>query len=477
MKKRPIIFILLCFTMVAASAQSLAEARTMFTKGEYDKAKPVFERYVKSRSSNANYNYWYGVCCVKTGEAAKAVKHLKFATKRKVPKAPLYLANAYNDLYRFDEAVNSYQQYIDFLQKKKKSTEEAEELLKEAKLNARMIKGVEDVCIIDSFVVNKKDFLNYYKISQESGKLFTYNNYFGKQEKSESTVYETQIGNKIYYSETGKDGKLDIFTKNKMPNKWGERVALPENINGTGNANYPYVLTDGQTIYFASDGKGSIGGYDIFVTRYNTNTNTYLTSDNIGMPFNSPYNDYMYVIDEYNNLGWFASDRYQPQGKVCIYVFIPNSSKQIYNYEATDPELMRRLAQLHSLKETWKDTKRVNNAIARLKSVINERPEIRETYDFEFIINDELTYHSIDQFKSSKAKELFRRYKQKSNDYQEQKEKLSKQRELYAEANKTERLKMSPAILDLEKRVEEMGTEVKQLAISTRNTEIMYLKK
>ena len=81
-----------------------------------------------------------------------------------------------------------------------------------------------------------------------------------------------------------------------------------------------------------------LGGYDIFVTRYNTNTDTYLVPENVGMPFNSPYNDYMYVIDEYNNLGWFASDRFQPEGKVCIYVFIPNNSKQTYNYEAMDQQ-------------------------------------------------------------------------------------------------------------------------------------------
>lgn len=46
------------------------------------------------------------------------------------------------------------------------------------------------------------------------------------------------------------------------------------------------------------------------------------------MPFNSPANDYMYAIDEFNNIGWFASDRYQPDNKVCIYVFVPNSSKK-----------------------------------------------------------------------------------------------------------------------------------------------------
>ncbi|MFR3186749.1 MAG: hypothetical protein ACLTOV_01045 [Phocaeicola sp.] len=43
----------------------------------------------------------------------------------------------------------------------------------------------------------------------------------------------------------------------------------------------------------------------------------------MGMPFNSPYNDYMYALDDFNNLGWFATDRFQPEGKVCIYVFAP----------------------------------------------------------------------------------------------------------------------------------------------------------
>ena len=95
------------------------------------------------------------------------------------------------------------------------------------------------------------------------------------------------------------------------------------------------------------------------------------------MPFNSPYNDYMYVIDEYNNLGWFASDRFQPEGKVCIYVFIPNNSKQTYNYEAMDQQQMIRLAQIHSLKETWKDKKAVAEAQQRLEAAMSHKPQER----------------------------------------------------------------------------------------------------
>ena len=62
----------------------------------------------------------------------------------------------------------------------------------------------------------------------------------------------------------------------------------------------------------------------------------------------------MYAIDEFNNIGWFASDRYQPDNKVCIYVFVPNSSKEVYNYESTDEQIIINAASLRSIHTTWK---------------------------------------------------------------------------------------------------------------------------
>lgn len=476
MKKKHILLFLFCFLLTGLSAQTLEQARILFTKGQYDKAKPVFKKYVKTQPANANYNYWYGVCCVETGEPEEAVKFLEFAVKKRIQNAPLYLGQAYDASYQFENAIQSYEEYIEAMTKKKQSVEAAEKLLEKSKANLRLLKGVEEVCIIDSFVTNKSDFLNVYKISEESGKIFTFNDYFKTEGNNPGTVYETEIGNKIYYSELDKNKTLDIFTKNKMMNEWSQGKPLPESINDTGNTNYPYVLTDGVTIYYASDGANSMGGYDIFVTRYNTNTDTYLTPDNVGMPFNSPYNDYMYAIDEYNNLGWFASDRFQPEGKVCVYVFIPNSSKQAYNYEAMDPKQIVRLAEIHSLKDTWKNKNEVAQARQRLEAAINHKPQEQRTVDFEFIINDNATYYDLNDFKSPKAKELFLKYQQLEKDYQQQKNKLDEQRQLYVTASKEEKTKMAPAILDLEKRVQQMAQEVDTQAINIRNTEIQNIK-
>jgi hypothetical protein len=184
----------------------------------------------------------------------------------------------------------------------------------------------------------------------------------------------------------------------------------------------------------------------------------------------------MYVVDEFNNLGWFASDRYQPEGKVCIYVFIPNATRQPYNYETMDPDQLIRLAQLRSLKDTWKDEKVVEAALQRLHTVINQKPKVHRKVDFEFVINDRSTYYQLSDFKSPKAKQLFQNYQRMQKDYKQQEEKLEKLRNQYATANKQGQENISPAILDLEKRVLQMNGELDTLATNVRNAEIQKEK-
>ena len=164
-------------------------------------------------------------------------------------------------------------------------------------------------------------------------------------------------------------------------------------------------------------------------------------------------------------------DRFQPEGKVCIYVFIPNNSKQTYNYEAMDQQQMIRLAQIHSLKETWKDKKAVAEAQQRLEAAMSHKPQERRIADFEFVIDDNTTYYLLKDFKSAKAKQLFQRYQQMEKDYRQQEEKLNNMRLRYATGNKQEKTILTPAILDLEKRILQMSGELDALEINVRNAE------
>lgn len=455
-----------------ASAQTLAEARKLYDEGHYAEAKPIFARYVKQVPSNGNYNLWYGVCCLQTGDAATAVKHLEVAVRKRIPSGQLWLGQAYDRVYRYEDAISTFEDYLTDLKRRRRSTQEADSLMSVFRTHLRMLKGVEKVCVIDSFIVAKRQFLEAYNLSPQAGKLLPYSQYFPTSMRQGETVYENELGNKVIYSEANSKGCQHLLSSVRLLDEWTEGTPLPGYFPDSVNTAYPYLMSDGMTLYYASDGPESLGGYDIFVTRYNTDNDTYLRPDNVGMPFNSPYNDYLYVVDEYANLGWFASDRYQPADSVCIYVFIPNDSKQVYNYEQISHEQLRSLAALHSLRDTWTDQTLVNKARKRLAQVGLTHPDKDASPSFRFVIDDHHIYTQEHDFQSPTALQLFRQYKQKQNALQQQQMQLKGFRLRYASASENERTNLKPSILDLEKRIRKLEIEVMQESKLVRNAEI-----
>ena len=196
------------------------------------------------------------------------------------------------------------------------------------------------------------------------------------------------------------------------------------------------------------------------------------------MPFNSTANDYMLAIDEYNNLGWFASDRNQPQDTVCIYVFIPNASKETYNYENTDLQTIIDAATLNDIRKTWGGKENIQEARARLAKVLEgEGPKQEGRKGFHFIVNDNATYDSLDDFRSPEARKLYRQLTAKEEEVARMEASLLQMRDQYAQGNAQTKKRLSPSILDLEKKIPLMKEETEALAIRVRNLEIQKTKR
>lgn len=468
MKQKKYLTALLGLCMAGtAGAQTLTQAKKFFEQGEFEKAKPVFERLVKQSPSNASYNYWYGACCYETGESEKAYTYLSKSAKRRYIDAYLYLGKWCYDAYRFDEAEENLNEYIDLRSSKKGNTEEGERMLDMVRRGQRMIRGVEKVAVIDSFVVDKQDFLKAYKLSADAGDI---------QITENGVQFTNEMGDKQLLSVRNAEGQASLYSSMKMIDSWSTPEAVTS-INELGNADYPFVAGDGITMYYASDNEESMGGYDIFVTRYDSDDNSYLRPDNLGMPFNSPANDYMYVIDDLNNLGWFVSDRRQPEGKVCVYVFVPNASKQVYDYENGDPEQIAALARLDRISDTCTDEDKVRKARQQLAALIYSKDENTRKADFTFIVDDSATYHSLRDFRSAEARKQFQMLQQKEKDLESLIGQLDKKREAYAQAAESNRANMAPGMLDMEKRVEQLRQDIEELTNTVRNTEIRQLRK
>lgn len=464
-------FAFLTLASLTLQAQSLEEARTLLKEGNYVQAKPVFEKLASAQPGNGNHRLNLGICLLHTGEAEAAIEHLEVAVKKRVPGGQLHLGQAYMAVYRLEEAVTTLEAYRNELTKRKRATDEVDLIVGEAKNRLRMLKSVEQVCFIDSVVVDKARLLSVYALPTEVGKVeYLAQMWSQAGAGDDQTMYQTELGNRAVLSLPGTDGHRKLAMTYRQGEQWGTPELLPAPINEEGSDTaYPFLMPDGTTLYYATNGKG-LGGYDLYVTRHNTRENTFFVPANLGMPFNSPGNDYLYVVDEFNELGWFATDRNQAPGKVCVYVFIPNKSKKTYDYETTDLPKLARLARIHAIQETWIDEAAVAQARRRLEDLRN-RPSIEEGINpgEAFIINHQTIYHHAGQFRSAEARRQYIAYLKMLDNLQMQERKLESMRQTYV--NSTQQASMAPGLLDLEQRVEQMHAELSTLVKQIRQLE------
>ena len=374
--------------------------------------------------------------------------------------------------YRLTEAEDYLMSAIQQLQKKKQPAIREEELLETARKGRIKLQATEQVMIIDSLVMPKKEVLNAIKISSECGSIHPLNSIV-KEDKSFSSYFQNQLGDKRMYAQPNKNGKLRLVESLLIANEWSVPTPLKGfNEEENDNFDFPFMLTDGITMYFAAENSESIGGYDIFMTRYDADTQQFLVPDNIGMPFNSPANDYLYVIDEFNNLGYFVSDRNQPVDSVCLYTFIPNEKRSIYNIDVLGEEKLRSLAKINSIKDSWTNPAIVKEAQKRLLETRNAKKGEQQKRDFEFILNDQHTYYTLSDFKKKKKKEKAQWWIESQKDLQARSQELDRLRARYVSGTDTQKAQIAPQIRLNEEKLEQIESEIHDLEKEIRKLEL-----
>jgi outer membrane protein OmpA-like peptidoglycan-associated protein len=103
-------------------------------------------------------------------------------------------------------------------------------------------------------------------------------------------------------------GGLDLYVASKTKKGWSRLENLGNKVNTAAHEGFPFAASDGK-LYFCSKGHAGYGGYDIFVTEQDTATGEWRAPKNIGLPFNSPYDDISICFDATNLHGAFTSTR------------------------------------------------------------------------------------------------------------------------------------------------------------------------
>lgn len=333
-----------------------------------------------------------------------------------------------------------------------------------------MLGSTAKVMFIDSVVADKKSFLKAIPLNRESGTLNTYEVFWKATGQPSSYTYMNEFGNKVLFSKVGTDGRSRLYTADKLNGQW----SAPKPINDFGDdfedINCPYMLSDGVTLYFAAKGKNSVGGYDIFVTMYDTDSARFYKPENIGLPYNSKANDYYCVIDEFNSLGWLVTDRELSDDKVCVYTFIHSDTRQTYNKNETDEAKLRNIAAISSIKDSWIDKNKLQDAQKKL-ALLKQNVNTENKSTMSFFINDYTVYSKLSDFKVTANRQHYAQLAAMKADKADLDSQTDALRRQYNSSTKATRRSLSPKILKAELQSEQLDIQIKALAKDIRNAE------
>lgn len=355
---------------------------------------------------------------------------------------------------------------------------ETEETDMASMLYESMLPNTQKLFIIDSTVVDRNRLSDAIPLPKDYGQILPYDKFFNTKKGTDTYVYVNGFGNKCFYSEMSADSTFRLMTRDRLNDgEWSQPQLLEGFDIPFTEINYPYMTSDGTTLYFAAKSEEGLGGYDIYVTTYDSESGRFLKAENVGLPFNSDKDDMMYVEDDTDGIAWFATTRRQPEGKVCVYTVSLSSTRHNYNSEI-DENTLRNYAAITSIKDTWESEESRQKAMARLqKAVARDNKAVASGTSVSFVINDEVEYTDLSDFSSDKNRSLYLSIRKRQKQLDEESEQTERLRARYRSATGSERSSLATKILNAEKSGETLRQSIINDMNALRKSEYEQMKK
>lgn len=227
--------------------------------------------------------------------------------------------------YRFEEASDAYvsasESFVDSLMT-------ADDSLLRLDISDRLLMAENGLSMMD-FVYDPRvlarhrfsldDFFLYYPLPDRSWRqvpcqLDSVSHVYSK------AAYVPEGKNVIYWSAEDKNGIRNIFHSAYQDTVWSAPALLNEHMTSASDEIYPMLSPDGTKMYFSSAGLYGIGGYDIYVSELDPETGDWSVPVNMGFPYSSPADDFLFVSTDDGKYSVFASTRDCPKDSVWVYV-------------------------------------------------------------------------------------------------------------------------------------------------------------
>lgn len=333
--------------------------------------------------------------------------------------------------------------------------EDIEDLERRITLARNFIGRVENLQILDSISVPADAFFKAYRLHSSAGSLGGTST-LPPGVSGSDYVFTNENGEyKIWSALSDSAENLVLYDSTLLTDgSWSKPEELIDLSDENGNSAWPFMMADGVTLYYATDGPESMGGYDIMVATRDASDGSFLQPQNLGMPYNSPYDDYLLAIDELNGVGWWATDRNRLDDMVTIYLYKLNDIRTNYDADLEDIEDKARITDWKSTQDSNTD---YSELLASIRAINPDRKAKR--VDFRLPMDNGIEYVTFTDFKSKTASQLMRKYVTDKERYDRDLEKLESLRHDYYN-RPSQALKKS--IQTLEKQTEELRQNLKQ---------------
>lgn len=451
---------LIAFALSASATAwgaSVEEAKVLAEDGNIDQAIEMLLELERTSPKDTEVTMRLGDLYLAVGRDADAMSAYSSARKKGSREAILALAELANTQYRVEDARTLVEEYRKTLKKGKRTLapDQSGDIDDRIDRTENMLGRVERIEVIDSLVVDAAEFFSHYRLSPESGSINAADVLPDGFDAAEPTVvYEPESGRQMIWAAPDTAGNYRLVTSSALyGGTWEKPSPLGDMLAEGGDANYPFLMPDGITLYYASDGENSLGGLDIFISR--RSDDEFLQPQNLGMPYNSPYDDYLLAIDELTGVGWWATDRNRIPGKVTIYIFIPQELRR--NVEIDSPDLLTR-ARLTSIRDTWNPSTDRDGILSRIAAIRPGGSRAPQRL-FELYVPGKGIYTSYEDFARPAAREAMHAYMEGKGKMDNAIQMLAKAREAYGRGDRSQ----ADMINRVEEQLESARNEVTEL--------------
>lgn len=334
--------------------------------------------------------------------------------------------------YRFDEASRLYSQAS---RKAKRSdvffTDKYNTYRRQLNDAENFLNRVEKIVVIDSITVPRHEFFKTYRLPSSAGSLRGAESLPRQRNGHDETIdYVFTNENEDYklWSQPDTTGYMHLVESTRLTDgSWSEATPLSDELSEECDAIFPFMMADGVTLYYADNGENSIGGYDIMVATRDAADGSFLQPSNLGFPYNSPYDDYMLAIDEFNGVGWWATDRNQLDDELTVYVYIINDLRTNYS---PDEEDIVAFARIDDYIATQPEDSDYDELLTTIRTI--DPDERTKRPEFTFAASKGRIYHRYDELPNEAARMAMKRYQQGCVELERSESELSDKRREYA---------------------------------------------